>query len=63
MRHVAIKRSKAAGRRAAWRFDYDDVGTQVAKKLTAEHPTLGGEIKDAIGAKHRVPLFSSQGHI
>src|SRR5262245_50322383 len=52
-----IKWSKTARWGATWRFDRDDVGTQVTKNLTAEHAALSGEIKDTIGAEHSVPLF------
>jgi hypothetical protein len=52
---VLVKQRKPSGRRAARWLDLDDVGAEVAKDLAAEQTSLGRQVKDTVGTKHRLP--------
>jgi hypothetical protein len=57
VRLVLIKRAEVTGWRPAWRLDFNDIGTEVAKNLSTQQPTFSGDIQHSIRTQHGSPPF------
>ena len=54
VRLILEERPELSGGGSAWGLDLDHVGTEVTQDLAAQESSLRREIKDAVGAQHRV---------
>jgi hypothetical protein len=52
---VFIEWCNPPGRCPPWRLNFNDLSAEVAKDLAAEQTPLGCQVKDSIGAQHRLP--------